>query len=379
MDLGITESLAQPWGNSPLRPPTGASGINVIVDEPFSSSVTIGSATPARNGHSSHKMTPHSPGAQLLLNAAGVVSPRSLDLASFPASMLESPGTDIFAGLNAGILPPSPAMTPSRLFLSESAPLPSHLAPPQAHQQPPPPQQQQHQPAQPDQAQPEPPQQQHQHQQQQQASTFTALSTDAVALSPYTDALLMGSSLSEAESVEDSPQSEGDVGSIHKNPHSLKRKMGAQGTARRPLLQMTPQARNGHSNEHDPAPLSAQQYNQLTPSSSMMPSSAYKVAKSTPSPPSTPLEQASKSSTSTPSTSSGKKAKKDRKAYSTAGRPRKRGEYKCGKCGFMPKKGKHSCAEFTASLKKANKRGKNSGFSSGSRSTPYSPLANPIF
>ena len=37
------------------------------------------------------------------------------------------------------------------------------------------------------------------------------------------------------------------------------------------------------------------------------------------------------------------KKKKDRKAYSTAGRPRVRGEYKCGKCGFMPKKTKHNC------------------------------------
>ena len=36
--------------------------------------------------------------------------------------------------------------------------------------------------------------------------------------------------------------------------------------------------------------------------------------------------------------------RKDRKAYSTAGRPRVRGEYKCGKCGFMPKKQKHDCA-----------------------------------
>lgn len=35
--------------------------------------------------------------------------------------------------------------------------------------------------------------------------------------------------------------------------------------------------------------------------------------------------------------------RKDRKAYSTAGRPRVRGEYKCGKCGFMPKKSKHDC------------------------------------
>ena len=145
MNLNIDESLSQPWGASPLRPPTGdhhhhhhrhgdAAGINVVVDEPFSSSVTIGSVTPARNTHSEHKL-PHSPGAQMLLNAAGVVSPRSLDLASFPASMLDSPG-DIFAGMHGGILPPSPAMTPSRLFLSENAPpMPTPLHQQQQQQQ----------------------------------------------------------------------------------------------------------------------------------------------------------------------------------------------------------------------------------------------------
>ena len=40
-----------------------------------------------------------------------------------------------------------------------------------------------------------------------------------------------------------------------------------------------------------------------------------------------------------------KKDKKDRKTYSTAGRPRSRGEYKCGKCGFYPKKEK-VCVRF---------------------------------
>jgi hypothetical protein len=39
----------------------------------------------------------------------------------------------------------------------------------------------------------------------------------------------------------------------------------------------------------------------------------------------------------------GAKKKKPRKAYSIAGRPRARGEYKCGRCGFLPKKAKHNC------------------------------------
>jgi len=33
----------------------------------------------------------------------------------------------------------------------------------------------------------------------------------------------------------------------------------------------------------------------------------------------------------------------NRRSYSTAGRPRVRGEYKCGKCGFYPKKSRHDC------------------------------------
>jgi len=37
------------------------------------------------------------------------------------------------------------------------------------------------------------------------------------------------------------------------------------------------------------------------------------------------------------------KKKKPRKAYSIAGRPRARGEYKCGRCGYLPKKAKHNC------------------------------------
>ena len=41
-----------------------------------------------------------------------------------------------------------------------------------------------------------------------------------------------------------------------------------------------------------------------------------------------------------------------RKAYTVAGRPRKRGEYKCGRCGFLPKVAKHSCVEELAKLVK---------------------------
>ena len=44
------------------------------------------------------------------------------------------------------------------------------------------------------------------------------------------------------------------------------------------------------------------------------------------------------------------KKKKVRKAYSVAGRPRQRGEYKCGRCGFFPKAAKHSCIEEKARM-----------------------------
>eukprot|EP00038_Savillea_parva_P001948 m.108729 g.108729 ORF g.108729 m.108729 type:complete len:346 (+) comp10669_c1_seq1:36-1073(+) len=65
-----------------------------------------------------------------------------------------------------------------------------------------------------------------------------------------------------------------------------------------------------------------------------------------------------------------KKDKKDRKTYSTAGRPRSRGEYKCGKCGFYPKKEKHDCQK---ELAKQAKEKANGGSSSTSVVTP-SPL-----
>ena len=44
------------------------------------------------------------------------------------------------------------------------------------------------------------------------------------------------------------------------------------------------------------------------------------------------------------------KKKKVSKAYSVAGRPRQRGEYKCGRCGFFPKAAKHSCIEEKARM-----------------------------
>ena len=43
-----------------------------------------------------------------------------------------------------------------------------------------------------------------------------------------------------------------------------------------------------------------------------------------------------------------KKEKRDKKDTRSASAP-KRGEYKCGKCGFFPKKTKHNCDEFKAS------------------------------
>ena len=52
------------------------------------------------------------------------------------------------------------------------------------------------------------------------------------------------------------------------------------------------------------------------------------------------------------------KKKKIRKAYSVAGRPRQRGEYKCGRCGFFPKAAKHSCIEEKAKEELAKKEGR---------------------
>ena len=118
----------------------------------------------------------------------------------------------------------------------------------------------------------------------------------------------------------DDGQSPG-VGSIWKEPASSKRQdrkgSAMKVTARRPLLAnfMTPAGRNSKKAE--------------------------KVeAEPTPLPITTPKAKAKSPAAQLLTT--GEK-KKPRKQYSTAGRPRNRGQYKCGKCGFKPKKAKHDC------------------------------------
>jgi len=109
-----------------------------------------------------------------------------------------------------------------------------------------------------------------------------------------------------------------DVGSIWKEPASANKRKISGTTARRPLLAnfMTPATARRKTSE-DPTPLPT-----------TTPKAKVKVKDAT-----TPVLAADGSD----------KKKKPRKQYSTAGRPRNRGQYKCGKCGFKPKKAKHDC------------------------------------
>lgn len=107
------------------------------------------------------------------------------------------------------------------------------------------------------------------------------------------------------------------IGSIWKHSEMDRRK-NASSTARRPLLQQTtPMGKDSLDDmSSDPEPL----------------------------PESTPVYKGKTSK----SKSNHSEPRKDRKTYSTAGRPRVRGEYKCGKCGFYPKKSRHDCDEVKA-------------------------------
>jgi len=229
-------------------------------------------------------------------------------------------------------------------------------------------------------------------------------------LSPFGGGMLNGMD-------NESPAVDNAVGSIWKQPPgSLKRKNPAAATARRPLLaqMQTPQGQghNGGKSAGGNSSISLAA-SSPSPSSSSSPShlgedSAEEVMEEEDLEP-TPLKKtprASSSSTSSVSSEhgSGEKKKKDRKAYSTAGRPRVRGEYKCGKCGFMPKKTKHDCVDFKQRLATHSKRGgaaprtgvecralidtgdsfgSPGGGGAGNFRSPYgndmSPLRNPVF
>lgn len=259
-----------------------------------------------------------------------------------------SPGiqdsTDLFDG---GILaPPSPAVTPSRLLFSPAETMSSqrikHDAVP---------------PAMP------------------------------VTISPFTGMYV--------ESLDEDSSPETDVGSIWKQePNSPPRTKSDTTNARRPLLElMTPSSANrgdDSSENEDPEPLPS-----ATPISAQAENRAERKPKQHPShlqpqPQllATPQHQPTQLDDDNDLSSSEKK-KKDRKTYSTAGRPRVRGEYKCGKCGFMPKKAKHDCEEHKKSMvargeelpgkKQGGRDGSPDGRGSNEMSMDMSPLANPTF
>lgn len=284
---------------------------------------------------------PASPAAAMLLHAAETIdSPqrphitpvkRLAVMDGFGNSL--SPGiqdsTDLFDG---GILaPPSPAVTPSRLLFSPAETMSSqrikHDAVP---------------PAMP------------------------------VTISPFTGMYV--------ESLDEDSSPETDVGSIWKQePNSPPRTKSDTTNARRPLLElMTPSSANrgdDSSENEDPEPLPS-----ATPISAQAENRAERKPKQHPS-------HLKPQLLATPRSSGTKK--KDRKTYSTAGRPRVRGEYKCGKCGFMPKKAKHDCEEHKESMvargeelpgrKQGGRDGSPDGRGSNEMSMDMSPLANPTF
>lgn len=246
---------------------------------------------------------PPSPAAAMLLNAAEALdsaimpSPASLRTPrhSRMSTVMDgfgnalSPGmhgihdsSDLFSG---GILaPPSPAVTPSRLLFSPVSGTGSNLRP----------------------------------------TTNSLTAPVPYGISPFAGGL-------NAMDPEASPN----VGSIWKQPDSpdprIKRDETSS-TARRPLMElMTPSSNRSNDNE-DPQPL---------PISTPNPSSSSKKTRDV-SHTSSPVSS-SNSDSAAEDDDKKDKTKKDRKTYSTAGRPRVRGEYKCGKCGFMPKKAKHDC------------------------------------
>lgn len=141
-------------------------------------------------------------------------------------------------------------------------------------------------------------------------------------------------------------QSHGIIGSIWKHSDEARRKT-ATSTARRPLLQHpTPHGKERLDDEIDVEPLppdSTPNFKQKRPIAP--PVTAVKSSHK----PQNPVQKQS----NTPSSSEGRKDRNKsqptvRKTYSTAGRPRVRGEYKCGKCGYYPKKARHDCDEVKA-------------------------------
>lgn len=155
------------------------------------------------------------------------------------------------------------------------------------------------------------------------------------------------------------------IGSIWKHSTHSEEHHKKKSTARRPLL--------GSDDEYDDESL---QYPNDDPTPPPAPMISDSPAQRTP----IDAKGSSRIPRSTGGSSAGKESsskKLGRKSYSTAGRPRVRGKYKCGKCGFHPKTTKHDCDAEIQKKAKAQREasGSKCDDTSGAFVTP-SPLRN---
>eukprot|EP00035_Acanthoeca_spectabilis_P021294 m.437410 g.437410 ORF g.437410 m.437410 type:complete len:326 (+) comp18111_c0_seq1:85-1062(+) len=237
------------------------------------------------------RAVPHSPGTALLIEAAKATeagaTPKfaSRQLVRY---MVDSPETSLLeSGPLDFVSPPSPARTPSRLLFSPRT------------------------------------------------ETRIMMRNQDMSSSPRT-------LLTPYETSASDKQSDELVGSIWKHAEEDKR-VPSSSSARRPLLQQV-------MTFVDEDPDDEEMFVPLPPATPdpATPSSARRAARTPKSGGSAVRMDKRKLNSAEKTASERKKDKKDRKTYSTAGRPRQRGEYKCGKCGYYPKKEKHDCLKELA-------------------------------
>eukprot|EP00041_Stephanoeca_diplocostata_P004741 m.49547 g.49547 ORF g.49547 m.49547 type:complete len:347 (-) comp15330_c0_seq1:437-1477(-) len=254
--------------------------------------------------HKRSKLAPPSPATAMILQAARVIEEEQNRLSPGSSNIfgnLASPNTARFLESAPGTFsPPSPARTPSRLLFSPKSE-PRTLV----------------------------------------RAATTGISPRSAMLTTY-DGMLIDA------------QGNDLIGSIWKHSEENKRKT-AKSTARRPLLQQTPSAPKSDDLLDDLIPLPDKTPN-MKQSKSSRDKRESRDAKSLPRVATQrdvfAVGDFNVGNTQPRSAAEGER-KKDRKVYSTAGRPRQRGEYKCGKCGFYPKKEKHDCDEERQKLEKA--------------------------
>mmetsp|Transcript_34396 Transcript_34396/g.103704 ORF Transcript_34396/g.103704 Transcript_34396/m.103704 type:complete len:325 (-) Transcript_34396:219-1193(-) len=266
-------------------------GIEGLLDISASPFKTPGGdfGSPFRPRTSRLKVAPHSPGTTLILEAAKATETgRSPFATRRLGNYFDSPETSLYeSGPIDFVSPPSPARTPSR-FLSPR--------------------------------------------------TDNRLRRDPLVSPAFIGSTPHDRTLSEK-------QTEDLVGSIWKHSEDEKR-LNTTAHARRPLeLQQAFSFADDDDSQDETflMPLPARSPAAQTPPPSRRLVQTPKVQNTTGA-----RKQSAEKRKAEKTASEKRKDKKDRKTYSTTNRPRVRGEYKCGKCGFYPKKEKHDCLKEIA-------------------------------